>query len=353
MHTDRATGAIGSQPDYRDGYAMLASAINVADTIVIPKTKDPEPMGPVQDQNQIPACVSHSIVYLMRAYWHRRTGKWIDFSPRFLDILSAESWIPLEGGRVPRTVLKRALQYGCCTTAMLPNDTSLSIAEYRDKSVLTQAMLDEAKQYRIPGFVNIPEGKEKQAIHLYGAITGLFAVGKEMYTDKNGNGSWKAKDISPLRQPAAIISGHEMTPNGYGVQYIDVLNEWSIDWANKGSAEYDPSVWRKFFYESWAIAEIPEDLALFLSQLPSPSDIHYEWDENIEFGAFNEDVRWLQIALMSLGHLAPVPADQLGWFGSKTAAAVVKYQTVKKIKPVIPVRVGPQTRKALNADFVG
>ena len=35
-----------------------------------------------------PACVGHSIVELMMLYWYQKTGKWVRFSSRFLDILA-------------------------------------------------------------------------------------------------------------------------------------------------------------------------------------------------------------------------------------------------------------------------
>ncbi len=103
-------GAIPSPIDYRDTIA-LASAMP-QQPISIPPMLDTQ-LGPVMMQAKIPACVSFDIVDMMKLYWFRKTGKWVDFSPRFLDILSNEPDIPLDGGRRPRTVLKVAVSKGC------------------------------------------------------------------------------------------------------------------------------------------------------------------------------------------------------------------------------------------------
>jgi hypothetical protein len=53
----------------------------------------------------------------MKLWRFQKTGELVDFSPRFLDILSDEPGIPLDGGRRPRTVAKVSVTYGCATTS--------------------------------------------------------------------------------------------------------------------------------------------------------------------------------------------------------------------------------------------
>lgn len=348
MEKIKALGAYPSAPDYRD--EIVAAAAGSTPGFMLPISINTD-LGPVMDQNKMPACVSHSIVYLMKLYWFHKTGKWIDFSPRFLDILSEQPWIPLDGGRDPRTVLRLAKDVGCCTTALLPNDTEfLTLAQYRDPKVITQAMRDEAAKYKIPGFIRIALDpvSTRKGLALYGALTATYLVGEEMWVP-----SWQPKDTDPLRLPKTVVSGHQMAPRGYKnlqTTLNTVRNQWSKDWSDKGDSEYDPILWRNYMTEQWAIAEIPADLVDFLKTLPSPSNFTYTWTKYLQQGDVNDDVKWLQVALMILGYLAPVVPENLGIYGPKTAAAVTKFQAANKIAP-IPGSVGPKTRLALNTRF--
>lgn len=337
---------MSSGTDYRDRIASAAIPVPIKNLPPVFHTN----LGDVMDQNKMPACVSHSIVYLMRLYWFRKTGKWIDFSPRFLDILSAETWIPLDGGRVPRTVLKLASSVGCCTTALLPNNTEfITIAEYRNPKVITQAMRDEAAKYRIPGFIRVATDptSARNAIYQYGAVSNLFSIGEELWVP-----SWAKKDTDPLRTPQAIVSGHQMAPCGWtGPTLNSLRNQWSDQWANKGETEYDPIKWSSFIHESWAVADIPSDVKEFLSNLPSSADFHLSLMVDVHLGEYSTDIKLIQIAFMILGYLKITDPTELGYFGPKTAAANSLYQQLKKIFPTVPNSIGPQTRKALNADF--
>jgi hypothetical protein len=345
-----ALGAIQSEPDYRDSLAS-AETQGEAGAVSLPAiyATDLTQLGPVMMQGQQPSCVSHAWAMLMKLYWFRQTGEVIDFSPRFLDILSAESDIPLDGGRRPRTVAKIAAQFGCCTTAMLPNNVNLSIAEYRDRAHITQAAYAEAAKYRIPGYVRISDTPVaiRQGILAYGALSGLFSIGSEFWLP-----SWADSDIDPLRTPRAIVSGHELVLKGWVDSTMNILrNQWSAAWANQGEAKYDQTKWSPYISEVWAIAQIPQDVQDFLNTLPKQSDFHYEWDKNLALGDVGVDVKFAQVALMILGHLGAVPADQLGFYGPKTAVAVAAFQSAHKITPTAGNSIGPKTRVALNALF--
>lgn len=101
------------------------------------------------NQRNIPACVAHATVSMMQIEWYRRTGKIINFSPRFLDIISWDDNLDINDGRDPNVVMNLAITVGCCTEDLLPNDTTLPIEQYRDKNLITKAMYDEAAKYRL------------------------------------------------------------------------------------------------------------------------------------------------------------------------------------------------------------
>jgi hypothetical protein len=357
MNHERATGALASVPDYRDKYlaGMLAGAAGAA---VLPAYFDTDlkNLGPVLDQNKTPSCVSHAWALMLKLYWYRKTGEVVDFSPRFLDILSNEPGFPVDGGRRPRNVCKVSVTYGCCTTKTLPNDTEgLSIAKYRDPASISKEAYAEALKYRIPGYISVPLDKAsmRTAIQLFGAVSTLFVIGKEFYTSPAGVVSWDPKDINPLRTPQEMISGHQIVVKGWKDLYNRLRNSWSIFWNNDGEGDYNVDEWRNFIFEAWAPAQIPKDVALFLKTLPSASAFSYDFlgMPTLTQGMQNDHVRFLQIALMIKGYLDPVPAEQLGIYGPKTSAAVLKYQQKKGIAPPAGDSVGPKTKAALAKDF--
>ncbi len=107
------------------------------------------PNLPIFNQRHIPACVAHTMVSMMQIQWYKKTGKIISFSPRFLDIVSWTPDLTIDDGRDMRLVGQIACDIGCCTEALLPNDTTLPLEQYRDKTIITQEMLDEAALYKM------------------------------------------------------------------------------------------------------------------------------------------------------------------------------------------------------------
>lgn len=345
----RETGAYVSPPDYRDLIAR-AAAVTVAPIDMLPSSMHTN-VGPVLDQNKIPACVSHSAAQLMMRYWFAKTGKWIRFSPRFLDTL-VKRFDGLDrgyDGTWPRMVLKLARDYGCATEDVLPNETAnMQTLGYRNDSLLTPAVMANAAQYKIPGFISVGTDpvSTKNAIYLYGAVSSLFSIGNEFWLP-----SWSPKDIDPIRTPHTVESGHELTPCGWTENGLMIgRNEWSTDWDINGEFHYDAKAWEPFIHEQWAIAEIPQDVAAFLKQLPAAKDFHYAWTKNMTRGEKNEDIAMAQVAYMMLGHLKPISPDEFGYFGSKTTAANFAFQSSHGISPS-PSNIGSLTRRALNYQF--
>ena len=344
-----ALGAVLSTGDYRDKIVTKAVGAPIV-APVLPATFDKTLSSTVLMQALEPACVSNSAVDNLKLWWFIKHGEWVDFSPRFLDILAKRyDGQPIDGGTFPRLVFKLMAQYGCATTATLPNDTTLPIPQYRNDALLTPAVFAEAAKYKTPGYFSVPLDfvSTRQAIYLYGAISSLFLIGEEFWTP-----SWADGDIDPLRTPKSIVGGHQLTPHGWTGSTFNLLrNSWSDAWANKGDAQYDPKVWAPFLMEQWAIAEIPQDVADFIAMLPSPSGFHYTWNTNLKMGDVSEDVKFLQVAYMILGWLKPIAPEEFGIFGPKTGAANFAYQSAKKITPTSANDVGPLTRAALNKDF--
>lgn len=354
MNTKPGTGAYASPIDYRDGIAQLAlAAATTKARILLPETLNTK-LAPVMMQAQEPACVCHSVVENFKLYWFNKTGEWVDFSPRFLDILCKRfDGQPIDGGTYPRLAFKLLCLYGCATTATLPNRTDVPTMVYRDDSLLTEEVMAEAAKYKAPGYVYVPTDftLTREALATYGAISSLMLIGDELYTSAAGFTSWADKDIDPLRTPETVISGHQMTPKGWLTPTTNrIRNQWSIDWADKGEANYDPILWAPFTSEQWRIAEIPTNIADMLKTLPKSTDFHYQWNTNLAQGAHNDDVKFTQIAFMILGYLPVIDPAELGWFGPKTSLANYKFQLANGIAPSSQ-NIGPLTRAALNKKF--
>lgn len=347
---DHAFGALKSPVDYRD--RVVASSVIPSLTPVddLPAAHITD-LGPVLNQHKTPSCVSHDVTMLIRRYFFLKTGEWIKFSPRFLDIMAKRfDGIDREtGGTYPRLVMHLAATYGCATEAALPNNTLLSTIEYRNDKLITDEVLAEAAKYKIPGYINVPTdlAGTRNAVYLYGAVSTLFEIGSELWLP-----SWSTKDINPLRTPKQIVSGHQMAIVGWHTDGLNRgRNQWGVEWNLNGDFLYDHQAWKPYIVEQWAVAEVSSDVRAFLNKLPAPKDFHYRWDTNMKRGDFNEDVKMVQVALMILGYLAPVKADELGHFGAKTALANYAFQNANNVHPPSPDNIGPMTRAVLNQKF--
>ena len=351
-----ATGAIPSRQDYRDDYV---SAAILKDAVELPEEFDTDltVLGPVMMQAQTPSCVSHSVALELKKHWYKKTGKVVNFSPRFLDILVKRfdglSEYRASAGTYPRMVFRLAVKYGCATTDVLPNDTLLSTLEYRDDELLTDSVMEDAEKYRLPGYVRIGDDalSTRKAIMEYGSVSQLLRIGEEWWTP-----SWRSSDIEPLRPPKVVVSGHQVNPKGWndletGIATNRLRNSWSDRWATKGEAMYRVGDWSPQIFETWAVAEIPENVKLFLETLPAPDKFHFDFRRSMRVGDYSDDVKWVQIAFMILGLLEMVPVDQLGYFGPKTMKANLAFQRLIGIKQTSAEHIGPRTLNGLNKQF--
>lgn len=324
---NKGTGVIFSPTDVRDRPYLASS---VAPEILPAIYKTDTSMFPVLDQFQIPACVSHTFARLMQIYWYKKTGKIINFSPRFLHAYTSPGMAPSDG-RDPRVVAKACVTVGCCTTDLLPNDTQLDEATYQNVPI-TQAMLDEAKQYAMPPFQFVPIDSYdiRHAIYHNGGVALCFQVGKEWWTAVDGTVTYDPAKINPLRAPQVVISGHEVT--GEHWKNIEGLeNEWGTGWNEGGYGEYDISNYQ------------PTQVIVFVDPTldfnPSTPNTQYIFTRDLSFGSVGQDVVQLQ---QRLGVTPTFPI-----FGPKTKAAVIAYQIANQIVPAVGY-CGAITRASLN-----
>ena len=276
----QSLGAIASPYDYRDEVAA-ASAVAELAKITVPASYQTD-LGGDLNQNIEPACASHDVVYALRLYWHKKTGVWVDFSPRFLDTLAKrfDGQDRATGGTYIKLLMKLVVQYGCCTTAMLPNDTSLPTLQYRNDALLTPAVIAEAAKYKVPGYYAVPTDLQstRAAIYLHGAVCMGATISNAWFSNKG-------EKLTVPHSQGDVAGGHATTPKGWDDAVLNRLrNQWGITWGKNDEAPYSPAEFAPYIFEQWAFAEIPANILDFLKTLPSTANFHYQWNTTLVQG---------------------------------------------------------------------
>jgi hypothetical protein len=351
------TGAIKSKKDYRDQIFMYAMG---APSGPVPNILTDFSKFGVWDQAQTPSCVSHSVAKMLQLYWYLKSGKVVDFNPQFLHILSAFSGAGPDDGRDPRTVLQTAAKFGCCTTATLPRNTSVTNTQYFDTNLITQAMRDEAMQYAGISFVpiSVDQGSYRSAIKTYGAVSALFEVGNTFWTTPTGAVTWDPKLIDPIRATSNLSGAHEITIIGdNNSDVLRAINSWGTAWDLSGYFNFIFNEWQPYIHELWAITD-PNPAALATVQsLPTQDEFKHNFQTTIKYGMNNPEVRALQVALAIDGDFTY--PEITGYYGTVTATAVTAFQIKYSVASPAEIaslqgthsQCGPATRKALNNLF--
>lgn len=356
-----ATGAIPSPVDYRD----IPLARVPAAFAVLPKEhfEDISKL-PVWHQRKIGACVGHAAAKYKQYLDFLETGKVIGLSPRFLYAVAKARDKYQDEGTYPRLVAGILKDHGCATEKTIPNDTTLKHEAYvynRDEKKIPTKAWDEAKPFKIGSYafpnVKVVDELKRAIVEGHGAML-LMRVGEEWYKDKDGNSSWKEKDIVPLRPPAEIISGHEVWLYGYETvgkrTKFYVFNSWSLDWGDKGTAYFWHDEYKPFLDESITFVDVPNNLIEEAHELPEAEKFHYTFTRNMLYGERGEDVKAMQTALRIDGVFeGPVT----GYFGDLTAAALVRFWQKYNLTTILENLIirgrsaGPKTRAKLNELF--
>lgn len=298
-------------------------------------------------------CVGHAFAFALTTYWYEKTGKVILFSPRFIyAIAKCLDGFPGEG-TYPSKLAKWLVQYGCCTLAVMPNDSDLVHEEYvfnRDINAIPKKAFENALQYRPEGyaFVNVKDQEElRRAILNHGAVCLLAQLGREWWTDENGNVTWEAKKILPIGAPKEIISGHEVVGIGWNV-FEEFRNSWSDKWANAGNGDLDFNEYKPYLIEGIVLTSVPRKIINEVKRLPEKPVANFQKDLYLGL-VLNADVKRLQDCLKYLGFL-DVTVLSTSNYWTKTRDAVIAYQKARGITPTNG-RCGPQTRVMINEEL--
>lgn len=204
-------------------------------------------------QSKIGICTGAALVVAIMEYLYlQKTGKYVKLSVAFLYIVT-KLYIEknFNEGAALRSALKAAFKYGVCKESVFPTNVEVTHAQFLSQTISAKAWTD-ALNYTIGGYVAIPveESLIAAAMYKYGPLYARMDVGPEWYTP-----SWNEKDISPLKKPRVIISGHAVALTSYDLSIeekpIWLRNSWSDRWFKKGNGmfnfrDYKPT-------EVWAV----------------------------------------------------------------------------------------------------
>ena len=325
-------GALQSPYDYRQvPLSVVATAVPLPESY-----KTDISMFPVWNQKKIGACVGHAFAKLAQYYWYKKTGEVVNFSPRFLYAV-AKSLDNFPGeGTYPSLVAKILKDYGCATEALVQNDTDLPHEQYvynRNLSSIPAAAFKEAEKYKIPGYAFLSTNNAdeiKRAVYDAGMFAGLVRIGKEWWTDKDGNSTWDKNKILPLRPPAEIISGHEIAFYGWDKDTLyELSNSWSSLWADVGNGRIGVKEYLPFFVEGIVIKELPPAVIDEVKRLPKKPV--YRFLRDLSYGTYKSvEVVALQDCLKYEG-LMPAYIPSTGNYLEETRKAVLAFQKKYKL----------------------
>lgn len=351
MEYELNTGGIKSPQDDRDLQLEIVARADFPETLPDSCFLDVSQL-PVWMQNKIGACVGHAWGKSQQHVELQEDGKVYDLSARFLYAISkCLDGYPGEG-TYPRLTAKVLQKYGCATEKTCPNNTLLDHETYvynrKLENVPYEAMI-EAGKFKISGyaFSSLTEDGIKKAIYYAKTkrqgVVMLKQVGDTYWKDVNGNSTWEAGKILPLRRPSSITSGHEVFPIGYeyinGRFVVHFLNSWSSAWADNGKG------W--FYFDEWKDLVTEVMTSLDKSNVPVQT-----FKKDLYLGMTDPDVLLLQKLLNKNGYTiatsgAGSPGKETNFFGNLTRLAVIKLQKDWNIKPQAGY-FGPITRQVAN-----
>lgn len=286
----------------------------------------------IENQGRTPSCGAHAGAELKDIFTVIKNQSENRVSPKYLwkKIKLIDGFAPEDGTSLP-CILGTLSKSGACKFDLMPNDTNVSVAEYTNPTTITPEMDVDALNHRTGpyAFTFSPTVEQlKQAIFTHKAVILLIRIGKEFWTDKNGNFSYAEKDLLPLRSTEPITSGHFITAFGYDENFIYFYNHWDKTWGKSGVGYFGADYMSRIVEMGTAV-----DFGIF------------EFTQTLRFGMSGTDVGMLQKTLKTEGFF-PANISITSYFGPITQKAVKDFQVKNGL--VVDGVVGSNTNKALN-----
>jgi len=221
---------------------------------------------PVLYQGKQPACIAHATASGMMVL-DNGAYSW-DYSPRFLYALCKKDDGFNGDGTYYRQALKEAQQYGVCDNSQFANDVTVVTPVYDDYKLIPMQAYTTAKQRLVKSYVAVTDLSFqgiKDAIYQNKVVLLGLRVGKEMWTAPNGQTSWAATDVLPLRPPATVVSGHDVMAYGFDENYIYFRNSFGATWGANGNGMFSKN-YLPYVQEGWTFMDLAPEVVTILTQ---------------------------------------------------------------------------------------
>ena len=246
-------GAIPSPKDDRD---FTPEHLGKGVPVIIPTSWEPDISEvPVYMQSEQPSCGGHAGATLFGILGNLGTN----LSPRFVYALCKKiDGFPGQAGTTGRAIMQVLQKYGVCTNDLFPNDTTLSEVEYADYTKIPPQAFVDALTRRIGAYAQVSDLSFqgiKNAVYQNKLVLVMAQIGNEWWTKPDGETSWAASDLFPLRTPNSVVSGHFFDDYAYNSSFIYFRNSWGNTWGIEGDGYYG-SNYAPQIKEAW-IAQLP------------------------------------------------------------------------------------------------
>lgn len=227
---------LGAIPYTRTGEELVAAA---APSVAPATYDDPAFLAtPILMQGTSPECGGYSLAFAL-AYLLKLNEKLSgSFSYAYEKTVDG---LPNEAGTIITAIGKAGQNAGSCLDTLFPDDGN-TIADPNGNaspySAATQQAIQDAltRAGWIPLMLtDLSWNGLQSAIAKYGAVIVEAQVGEEWYTAADGQTSWTAADILPIRPPKEVIDAHFFVLGGkYDANSITFANSWSTEWGENG-----------------------------------------------------------------------------------------------------------------------
>ncbi len=212
-------------------------------------------MVPVYMQGKLPNCGGEAGIALYGILANDAE----QLSGRFdYDLDKTLDGVPEVQGTTGRAVMKEGQKYGYCLNSLFPDDTSLDYADFSNASFIPKSAYVNGLGRRLGSYAQLTDLSFqgiKNAIYDHKAVLLMVQLGREWWTNAEGQNSWNAADILPVRPPAQVVSGHFVVAYGYNKTSIFFRNSWSEKWGSNGNGLFDEN-YIPFIKEAW-VADLP------------------------------------------------------------------------------------------------
>lgn len=218
----------------------------------------------VYHQHDISDCVENGITLVKRYHDFKNTNVVEDLSRRFLAALTVKKdGFPLTDGTSVENALGIAHNQGICESTYFVDDHTLDSATFSDYNLIPTQAYQNALTHTIASYAFVSDKSFvgiKNAIYQNGVVVLAVTLDKNWWTAPNGNPSWQASDILPLRIPTdkASWSGHVVVAYAYDENFIYIWNSFSDQWGYQGHGWFGPE-YCKFIGEAATIVDLTAD----------------------------------------------------------------------------------------------